>query len=115
MTRFHISSPSCSPWRVESSGTSTYNLLLKRKLPKEREQHALRDAATYMSVRVRDGRYVWAHLPVRKSTSLSGAGVVDGVEGTICALCRTHRASPYRYLQACVGARLTLSTRPRVK
>ena len=69
MTRFHSSFPELA---VHS------NLLLKRKLPKECEQHALGDAAADVSVRVRNGRDVRAHLPVRKSTSQSGA-----MEGTI--------------------------------
>ena len=64
MTRFHSSPPELA---VHS------NLLLKRELPKECEQHALRDAAADVPVRVRNGRHVGAHLPVRKSTGQSGA------------------------------------------
>ena len=55
MTRFHSSFPELA---VHS------NLLLKRKLPKECEQYALRDAAADVSVRVRDGRDIWAHLGI---------------------------------------------------
>ena len=57
MTRFP--SPSPATFRAVHS-----NLLLKRKLPKECEQHALRDAAADVSVRVRNGRHVGAHLLV---------------------------------------------------
>ena len=64
MTRFHSSPPELA---VHS------NLLLKRKLPKECEQHALRDAAPNMTVGIGYGWHVGAHLPVRKSTSQSGA------------------------------------------
>ena len=53
MTRFHSSCPELA---VHS------NLLLKRKLPKECEQYALRDATAYVSVRVGYGRHVGAHL-----------------------------------------------------
>ena len=53
------------------------NLLLKRKLPEECEQHALRDAAPNMTVGIGYGWHVGAHLPVRKSTSQSGAGVAS--------------------------------------
>ena len=55
MTRFHSSCPELA---VHS------NLLLKRKLPEECEQHALRDAAADVSVRVRNGRHVGPHLCV---------------------------------------------------
>jgi len=68
MTRFHSSCPELA---VHS------NLLLKRKLPEECEQHALRDAAADVSVRIRYRGHVRAHLPVRKSTSQSGAGVAS--------------------------------------
>ena len=64
MTRFPCSPPELA---VHS------NLLLKRKLPKECEQHALRDAAADVSVRIRYRGHVGAHLPVRKSTGQLGA------------------------------------------
>ena len=65
MTRFHSSCPELA---VHS------NLLLKRKLPEECEQHALRDAAPNMTVGIGYGRHVGTHLPVRKSTGQLGAG-----------------------------------------
>ena len=55
MTRFHSSCPELAV---------LHNLLLKGKLPKECEQHALRDAAADVSVRVRNGRDIRSHLCV---------------------------------------------------
>ena len=77
MTRFHSSFTSCSPLAAPKLAVLVHNLLLKRELPKEREQHALRDAAANVPVRIRYRGHVGAHLPVRKSTSQSGAGVAS--------------------------------------
>ena len=55
MTRFHSSCPELA---VHS------NLLLKRKLPEECEQHALCHATANVPVGIRYGRHVGAHLCV---------------------------------------------------
>ena len=70
------------------------NLLLKRKLPKECEQHALRDAAADVSVRVRYRGHVRAHLRLRERT------IKKSIIGVKFRAAHSHHPSPYRYLPA---------------